>query len=148
MDKPSDRVNYAPGLLRYSYPPSGQMTANEFYPGGAPAATAWAHASRASSGRMATRSAACAEAALPRLVGELRRAGLHVRHPYKATRNVGKLLGDAAKCRAHAAVILGAEVAEGIAAVKDLASGEQAPVPIAELAATLRARRAAREAAR
>ena len=89
-----------------------------------------------------------AEAALPRLVGELRRAGLHVRHPYKATRNVGKLLGDAAKCRAHAAVILGAEVAEGIAAVKDLASGEQAPVPIAELAATLRARRAAREAAR
>jgi hypothetical protein len=36
-----------------------------------------------------------AEAALPRLVGELRRAGLHVRHPYKATRNVGKLLGEA-----------------------------------------------------
>lgn len=66
VDKPSDRVNYAPGLLRYSYPPSGQMTANEFYPGGAPAATAWAQASRASSGRMATRSAACAEAALPR----------------------------------------------------------------------------------
>jgi histidyl-tRNA synthetase len=89
-----------------------------------------------------------AEAALPRLVGELRRAGLHVRHPYKATRNVGKLLGDAAKCRAHAAVILGAEVAEGRAAIKDLASGGQELVPIADLVALLRGRRAAREAGR
>jgi len=45
-------------------------------------------------------------------------------------------------------VILGAEVAEGRVALKDLASGSQELVPMDGLAALLRGRRAAREAGR
>ncbi len=78
-----------------------------------------------------------AERELPRLVASLRRAGLHVRHSYKSTRNIGKLLGEAGKCRARRAVILGAELAEGRATVKDLDGGDQRVVPLAELAAAL-----------
>jgi histidyl-tRNA synthetase len=55
----------------------------------------------------------------------LRRAGLHVRHSYRATRNVGKLLGEAGKQRARTALILGAELDEGRVSVKCLDSGEQ-----------------------
>lgn len=80
-----------------------------------------------------------ADAELPRLVARLRADGFHVRHSYKATRNVGKLLADASKQRARFAVILGAELAEGRAMLKDLASGEQRPVALAELANLLRA---------
>jgi len=80
-----------------------------------------------------------ADAELPRLVARLRADGFHVRHSYKATRNVGKLLADASKQRARFAVILGAELAEGRAMLKDLASGEQRPVVLAELANLLRA---------
>jgi histidyl-tRNA synthetase len=80
-----------------------------------------------------------ADAELPRLVARLRASGLHVRHSYKATRNVGKLLGEASKQRARFAVILGAELADGRAQLKDLASGEQRLVALAELAAALRA---------
>ena len=79
-----------------------------------------------------------ADAELPRLVARLRAAGLHVRHSYKATRNVGKLLADASKQRSRFAVILGAELAEGRVQLKDLASGEQRQVALAELAAALR----------
>ena len=78
-----------------------------------------------------------AEAELPRLVARPREAGLHVRHSYKATRNVGKLLADASKQRARFAVILGAELADGKAQLKDLASGEQRLVALADLAAAL-----------
>ncbi|MFM9098578.1 MAG: histidine--tRNA ligase [Phycisphaerales bacterium] len=81
---------------------------------------------------------AAAEAALAPLVARLRADGLHVRHSYKATRNVGKLLSDASRQRARFAVILGAEVAEGMVQLKDLASGEQRPVTMAELAGALR----------
>ena len=80
-----------------------------------------------------------ADTELPRLVARLRADGFHVRHSYKATRNVGKLLADASKQRARFAVILGAELAEGRAMLKDLASGEQRPVVLAELANLLRA---------
>ena len=80
-----------------------------------------------------------ADAELPRLVARLRADGFHVRHSYKATRNVGKLLADASKQRARFAVILGAELAEGCAMLKDLASGEQRPVVLAELSNLLRA---------
>jgi histidyl-tRNA synthetase len=80
-----------------------------------------------------------ADAELPRLVARLRADGFHVRHSYKATRNVGKLLADASKQRARFAVILGAELAEGRAMLKDLASGEQRPVVLAELSNLLRA---------
>jgi histidyl-tRNA synthetase len=81
---------------------------------------------------------AAAEAALAPLVARLRADGLHVRHSYKATRNVGKLLSDASRQRARFAVILGAEAAEGIVQLKDLASGEQRTVTMAELAGALR----------
>jgi histidyl-tRNA synthetase len=52
---------------------------------------------------------------------------------------VGKLLADASKQRARFAVILGAELADGRAMLKDLASGEQRPVVLAELSNLLRA---------
>jgi histidyl-tRNA synthetase len=66
-----------------------------------------------------------AEAELPKLVAQLRRAGYHVRHSYRSTRNVGKLLGEAGKARARLAIILGDELAEGKVAVKNLDTGEQ-----------------------
>jgi histidyl-tRNA synthetase len=67
----------------------------------------------------------------------LRRQGLHARASWKATRNVGKLLGDAAKARARFAVILGAELAQGAVALKDLDGGAQELVPLAQVAARL-----------
>lgn len=81
-----------------------------------------------------------AAARLPALVSQLRRGGLHVRQSYKATRNVGKLLGDAGKCRARYAVILGAELAESPprVALKDLDSGAQDTLALDELANRLR----------
>jgi len=69
-----------------------------------------------------------------RLRSTLRRAGLHARHSAKASRNVGKLLGDAAKCRARFACIVGAEAPDGQVALKDMATGEQRMVAAAELA--------------
>ena len=38
------------------------------------------------------------------MVSNLRSAGLHVRHSYKATKNVGKLLSEANKARSRFAV--------------------------------------------
>jgi histidyl-tRNA synthetase len=64
----------------------------------------------------------------------LRRAGLHVRMTSKTTRNVGKLLGEAGKLRARLAVILGAELADGQVALKDLDAGSQRLVPISAIA--------------
>jgi histidyl-tRNA synthetase len=75
-----------------------------------------------------------AEAELPRLVARLRAAGLHARHSYKVTRNVGKLLADASRQRARFAVILGAELSQGQAQLKDLATGDQRLVPLADVA--------------
>jgi len=79
-----------------------------------------------------------AEVELPKLVMSLRRAGLHVRTSAKATRNVGKLLGDAGKARARFAVILGAELAEGHVALKDLDLGTQRTIALAEAVTVLR----------
>jgi len=76
---------------------------------------------------------------LPGLLASLRRGGLHVRQSYKSTRNVGKLLGDAGKCRARRAVILGAELADGMVQVKDLDRNEQIVVSLKDLAQHLRA---------
>jgi histidyl-tRNA synthetase len=81
-----------------------------------------------------------AEAMQPRLLTGLRRAGLHVRGNWKATRHVGKLLGDAAKVRARLAVILGAELGEGAVSVKDLDGGSQEKVAVADLERHLVAR--------
>jgi histidyl-tRNA synthetase len=83
-----------------------------------------------------------AEALQPRLLTDLRRAGLHARGNWKATRNVGKLLGDAAKARARFAIILGAELAQGMVVVKDLDGGSQRPVPVTGVVADLVAARA------
>ena len=76
---------------------------------------------------------------VPSLATTLRRSGLHVRHSYRATHNVGKILGDAGKQRARCAVILGRELAEGQVALKDLDGGGQSLVPIDEIAARLKA---------
>ncbi len=95
-----------------------------------------------------------AAAQMPSIVSSLRRAGLHARHSYKATRNVGKLLGEAGKSRARFAVILGdgcvgagagggtgagmGEVPGGIVQLKDLGSGEQRELPMSELISALK----------
>jgi histidyl-tRNA synthetase len=62
---------------------------------------------------------------LRRIVAELRRSGLHVRHSDRTTRNLGKLLGEAGNTRARYAVILAAELDEGNVVIKDLQSGDQ-----------------------
>ena len=77
-------------------------------------------------------------AAKSRLVtATLRHAGLHVRFSYKATRNVGKLMKEAAGHDAHFAVILGDEVKDNVATLKDMATGEQRDVPLDKLVDTL-----------
>ncbi|MCI0675957.1 MAG: histidine--tRNA ligase [Phycisphaerales bacterium] len=81
-----------------------------------------------------------AAAQLPKIVADLRKQGFHVRHSYKTTRNVGKLLGEAGKSRACFAIILGKELAENKAVVKNLESGEQGdPIPLMALVEFLRA---------
>ncbi|MHC4908998.1 MAG: histidine--tRNA ligase [Planctomycetota bacterium] len=80
-----------------------------------------------------------AESALRPLVARLRRAGLHVRTTGRATRNVGKLLGEAGKARARLAVILGSELADGQVQVKDLDGGDQQTIAIDDLESHLRA---------
>jgi histidyl-tRNA synthetase len=72
---------------------------------------------------------------VPEVVASLRWAGLHARMTYRATTNVGKLLKDAAALHARYAVILDEEsVAADAAAVKDMTTGEQARIPLGELA--------------
>jgi histidyl-tRNA synthetase len=72
-------------------------------------------------------------AALGRTVGELRRAGLHVRFSYKTTRNVGKLLKDATTQRARFAIILDDGVEEGQAQMKNLETGDQIVTPLVDI---------------
>jgi histidyl-tRNA synthetase len=68
------------------------------------------------------------------LVSSLRRSGFHVRHSYKTTRNVGKLLGEASKARSLCAIILGDKLGPDLVDVKDLQSGTQGdPVSIEKL---------------
>ncbi len=78
------------------------------------------------------------EAELPRLIAQLRKAGCHVRHTYRATRNVGKLLGEADKLRSRTAIILGDELMEGRVVLKDLEGGEQREVALDDLERALR----------
>ncbi|MEM1208543.1 MAG: histidine--tRNA ligase [Planctomycetota bacterium] len=68
------------------------------------------------------------------LTAHLRRNGLHARRSYKATRNVGKLLKDAAACRARFALIVNADRLE----LKDLDTGEQAPINADDLVNAIR----------
>lgn len=75
------------------------------------------------------------------LVAELRRGAgtnrpLHARHSYKSTRNIGKLLKEAAAQHARIAVIIESDAA---ATVKPLDGGEQVRCPIAEVRARIAA---------
>lgn len=66
----------------------------------------------------------------PKVVAALRRAGLHARRTNKATKNVGKLIQDAAKQRARFCVIVeNAQTAQ----LKDLNTQAQEPCPVAEI---------------
>lgn len=80
-----------------------------------------------------------AEAKMRQVVAQLRRNGYHVRHSYKATRNVGKLLGDANKARALSAIIFGKDLAAGHIDFKDLHSGEQTTLLLEQLEPQLKA---------
>jgi histidyl-tRNA synthetase len=71
-----------------------------------------------------------ADAQMMTVMSMLRRAGLHARRTYKATRNIGKLLKEAGRSRARFAVI--AEGGDQIG-LKDLASGEQESVALGDL---------------
>ena len=79
------------------------------------------------------------------LICELRKAGWHVRHSYKSTRNVGKLLSEANKARARFAVILGKKLDEGNIVLKDLQSGEQEEIARDTLIEVLRTKLASCE---
>ncbi len=80
------------------------------------------------------------------IVAALRADGLHVRHSYRATKNVGKLLSEAKKAHARLAVILGRELDEGRIVIKDLDGGEQSECGAGDLADELRTRLAGAEA--
>lgn len=73
----------------------------------------------------------------PAVAAQLRAGGLHARLSYKTTRNVGKLMKDAAACGARWAVILDDQAGK-VVAVKDMASGEQVEVAVSGLADHLR----------
>jgi len=75
--------------------------------------------------------------ALPGVVRQCRRSGLHVRTSERATRNAGKLLGEAARSGARHAAILDDGVAGGVAILKDLAAGTQVEGSLADLAAAI-----------
>lgn len=75
-----------------------------------------------------------AAAQVPGLATKLRQQGMHARFSYKTTRNVGKLLKDAAAAKARFAVI----VEDAGLQLKDLATGEQSPVTAADLPERLR----------
>ncbi|MCA9295111.1 MAG: histidine--tRNA ligase [Phycisphaerales bacterium] len=73
-----------------------------------------------------------------RLVADLRRGTghnpLHARHPYKATRNIGKLLKEAAAQHARVAVIIESDTT---ATLKPLDAGEQTQCALADAAAVI-----------
>ena len=70
------------------------------------------------------------DAQLAPTIATLRTAGLHARMTYRVTRNVGKLLTEAAKTNTRFTVILGDELANGNVVIKDMDSGEQTEIPL------------------
>jgi histidyl-tRNA synthetase len=74
-----------------------------------------------------------ADAHLASTVASLRNAGLHARMTYRATRNVGKLLTEAAKTSTRFTIILGEELTHGNVIVKDMDSGEQTEVALSDI---------------
>ena len=75
-----------------------------------------------------------ADAALPRVLSALRRGNLHARRSGKATKNIGKLLQDAARMNARYCVILESGL---LATLKDMATGAQSQVPLGEVVARI-----------
>ena len=74
-----------------------------------------------------------ADAQLAPTVASLRSAGLHARMTYRATRNVGKLLTEAAKTNTRFTVILGEELANGNVVIKNMDSGEQTEIALYDI---------------
>lgn len=70
------------------------------------------------------------DAAVRPLVADLRRRGLHARHTYKTTKNIGKLLQEASAASARFAVII-ENAAE--ATLKNLDTTEQHRIPLADV---------------
>jgi len=68
------------------------------------------------------------DAVMAQTVSLLRHSNLHARRSYKATKNVGKLLTEAAKSNAKFVVILGEELSRGEYVVKNLETKEQVTV--------------------
>ena len=79
-----------------------------------------------------------------RLLSRLRADGIHGRRSYRATRNIGKLLGEASKTGAVGAVIVESVDPTSQLQWKDLTTGEQRPVVETELAALMRSAAEAR----
>ena len=75
-----------------------------------------------------------AAASVGAVVSRLRRAGVHARFSYKATRNIGKLLKEAGAVRARFAVILDDSVHSETASLKNLDSSEQVEAGFGDLA--------------
>ena len=72
------------------------------------------------------------------IVTTLRSAGLHARMTYKTTTNVGKLLKEATQHAARFAVIVESPNPQAVT-VKNLATGDQSDIPLADLPAHLSA---------
>lgn len=72
-------------------------------------------------------------------VAALRSAGLHARHSYKSTKNIGKLLEEASRLRARFAVIIDSPQS---AKIKDLTTNtqDQSPTSLIDLPTTLKSR--------
>jgi histidyl-tRNA synthetase len=73
------------------------------------------------------------------IIAELRTNGIHARRSYKSTRNIGKLLTEAAKVHATYAVILGQELERDCIVVKNMESGEQVELQREQLLAHVKA---------
>ncbi len=75
-----------------------------------------------------------ADSAVAGVIASLRRAGLHARRSYKTTKNIGKLIQDAAKMRARYCVILESATT---AQVKNMGTQGQEACSVAEIAAKI-----------
>jgi len=80
-----------------------------------------------------------ADAHVGPIVSQLRKAGVHARFTYKTTRNVGKLLKEAANTRARYALILDDNAASGQGQLKNLESGDQRDIALGDVVNAVRA---------
>ncbi|MFG0247305.1 MAG: histidine--tRNA ligase [Phycisphaeraceae bacterium JB051] len=67
------------------------------------------------------------------IASRLRWKGIHARYSYKTTRNVGKLLKEAATARSRFALILGDDATNGKAELKNMETGDQQVIALADL---------------